>query len=167
MEDMCQLTDRLTDQKYRGSMEQVGKAIRRHGSNPMFDVLRLFDLSLFCFLTGNADMHLKNFSLLYRPGGEIALSPAYDLLPTVLLLPQDTEETALTLNGRKRRLTTSDFAQFGICLGLTEKQIDNARSRLRASLPAAFEILRAGMCSVPVKQRYKGLMEARARRLDL
>lgn len=167
MEDMCQLTDRLTDQKYRGSMEQVGKAIRRHCSNPMFDVLRLFDVSLFCFLTGNADMHLKNFSLLYRPGGEIALSPAYDLLPTVLLLPQDTEETALTLNGRKQRLTASDFEQFGTCLGLTGKQIDNARSRLRASLPAAFEILQGDTCSSAAKQQYTALMDARARRLDL
>ena len=65
MEDMCQLTDRLTEQKYRGSLEQVGKVILRHCSNPLFDALRLFEVTLFCFLTGNSDMHLKNFSLLY------------------------------------------------------------------------------------------------------
>ncbi|MBT5608236.1 MAG: HipA domain-containing protein [Lentisphaerae bacterium] len=71
MEDMCQLTDRLTEQKYRGSLEQVGKVVLRHCSNPLFDALRLFEVTLFCFLTGNSDMHLKNFSLLYRPGGEV------------------------------------------------------------------------------------------------
>lgn len=75
-----ELTDRLTEQKYRASMEQVGKAILRHCTNPVFDALRLFELTVFCFLTGNADMHLKNFSLRYRPGGEVELSPAYDLL---------------------------------------------------------------------------------------
>ena len=87
MEDMCQLTDKLTEQKYRGSMEQVGRAILKYCDNALFDALRFFETVLFSFLTGNSDMHLKNFSLLYKPGGAISLSPAYDLLPTQLLLP--------------------------------------------------------------------------------
>ena len=166
MEDMCQLTDRLTEQKYRGSMEQAGKVILRHCTNPLFDALRLFELTLFCFLTGNADMHLKNFSLLYRPGGEIVLSPAYDLLPTVLLLPEDTEETALTLNGRRRRLAQKDFAKFGASLRLTAKQIKNAQDRFRSCLPTALETLQRGCCSADTKQRFKSLIEDRAGRLE-
>ena len=126
---------------YGNLREQVGKVILRYCTNPLYDALRLFELALFCFLTGNADMHLKNFSLLYAPGGEVALSPAYDLLPTVLLLPEDTEETALTLNGRKRRLTDNDFKRFGASLKLTPKQTDNAFGRFTKNLPAALATL--------------------------
>ncbi len=165
MEDMCQLTDRLTEQKYRASMEQVGKTILRYSTNPGFDVLRFFELAVFCFLTGNADMHLKNFSLLYRPGGEVALSPSYDLLPTALLLPEDKEEMALTLNGRKRRLTRKDFEQFGQSVKLTEKQIENALDRSKNSLSAAYATLSKGLCSDDAKDRFRTLIEARAARI--
>jgi serine/threonine-protein kinase HipA len=146
-------------------MEQVGKTILRYSTNPGFDVLRFFDLTVFCFLTGNADMHLKNFSLLYRPGGEVALSPSYDLLPTALLLPEDKEEMALTLNGRKRRLTRKDFEQFGSTLKLTEKQVENALDRSKNSLPAAFETLSKGLCSDDARDRFRTLIEKRISRI--
>lgn len=165
LEDMCQLTDRLTEQKYRGSVEQVGKVILRYCSNPLFDALRLFEVTLFCFLTGNSDMHLKNFSLLYEPGGEVALAPAYDLLPTALLLPEDTEEMALTLNGRKRRLTKRDFAQFGTSLKLTEKQVANAYGRFSRRLAPALEIVSHGLCTADTKARYSALLRDRAGRI--
>lgn len=167
MEDMCQLTDRLTEQKYRGSMEQVGKAVLRYCSNPVFDALRLFEVTLFCFLTGNSDMHLKNFSLLYRLGGEIALSPAYDLLPTVLLLPEDTEETALTLNGRKNRLTREDFSRFATSMRLTLKQVENVYAHFSSSLSRALQALDKGLCSPDMKDRFKKLFEERASRIHL
>jgi serine/threonine-protein kinase HipA len=167
MEDMCQLTDRLTEQKYRGSLEQVGKAILRHCTNPLYDALRLFEVSLFCFLTGNADMHLKNFSLLYGPHGGIALSPAYDLVPTVLLLPEDTEETALTLNGRKRRLTRDDFMRFSTSLKLTGKQATNVYDRFSKGLPAALQMTTRGLCDADMKGRFHALIQDRAARLGL
>lgn len=167
MEDMCQLTERLTEQKYRGSMEQIGNAILRHCSNPLFDALRLFELTLFCFLTGNSDMHLKNFSLLYRPGGEINLSPAYDLLPTTLLLPSDLEETALTLNGKKKRLGQKDFMRFAESLRLTERQVANAYSRFSGNLTSAFRILDDGCCSEKMKEHYRGLIKERSFHLGL
>lgn len=165
MEDMCQLTDRLTEQKYRGSLEQVGKAILRYCTNPLFDALRFFEVTLFCFLTGNADMHLKNFSLIYKPGGDVALSPAYDLLPTALLLPEDKEETALTMCGRKRHISRENFEQFGKALKLTEKQIENTRDRFRKQLPAALETLERGCCSASAANQFKVLVEQRAQRL--
>jgi len=167
MEDMCQLTDRLTEQKYRASMEQIGKTILRYSTNPGFDALRFFELAIFCFLTGNADMHLKNFSLLYKLGGEVALSPAYDLLPTVLLLPEDKEEVALTLNGRKRRLVRNDFEQFGHSLKLTGKQMENALGRFRNGLPTALDTLGRGLCSSEVKDAFRELIQARANRIQL
>jgi serine/threonine-protein kinase HipA len=167
MEDMCQLTDRLTEQKYRGSLEQVGKVILRHCSNPLFDALRLFEVTVFCFLTGNSDMHLKNFSLLYRLGGEIALSPAYDLLPTVLLLPEDTEETALTVNGRKSRLTREDFMRFAASMKLTNKQVENVYERFSRNLASALQAITKGFCNPDMKDHFKTLLQARASRIAL
>ena len=121
MEACARLTDRMTEEKYRASMEQVGRAILTYSQNPGLDALRLFELTLFCFLTGNSDMHLKNFSLIYAADGLVHLAPAYDLLPTQLLLPEDREETALTLNGKKNRLARGDFAALAKSLELTER----------------------------------------------
>lgn len=167
MEDMCQLTDRLTEQKYRGSLEQVGKAIIRHCDNALFDALRFFELNICCFLTGNSDMHLKNFSLLHLQDGSIALSPAYDLLPTQLLLSEDTEDTALTLNGRKRRLGRNDFMRLAESLQLTEKQAINAFSRFSSNLDAVLELLGKGLCTHSMKERFKELISSRAARLGM
>lgn len=167
MEDMCQLTDRLTAEKYRGSLETVGKAIWKHCTNPGLDVLRFFEVNLFCFLTGNADMHLKNFSLIGSVGGEIRLSPAYDLLATALLLPEDTEETALTLNGKKRRIRQEDFRAFGTALKLTERQVGNAFRRFEKGLGAATQTIDHAICSDENKPRYQRLMSDRSQSLGL
>ena len=167
MEDMCQLTDRLTERKYSGSLEQVGREIWRHCENPGFDALRFFELTLFCFLTGNADMHLKNFSLLYDPGGPVRLAPAYDLLPTVLLLPEDRDETALTLNGKKRRLQQDDFLHLAKALRLTDKQADNTFTRMANKIDAAIETLMLGFCKDETKQRYRVLLHQRTALLNM
>lgn len=167
MEDMCQLTDKLTEQKYRGSMEQVGKALRSFSSNSGFDALRLFELTLFCFLTGNADMHLKNFSLLHERDGMIRLAPAYDLLPTKLLIPQDREEMALTLNGKKNRLRRSDFDTFGKSLRLTERQILNAYARLQRNLMKAMREMPRPFVSAEHRNEFDKLVRARLEGLRL
>ena len=167
MEDMCQLTDRLTAEKYRGSLETVGKAIWKHCTNPGLDALRFFEVNLFCFLTGNADMHLKNFSLIGSIRGEIRLSPAYDLLATALLLPGDTEETALTLNGKKRRIRLEDFRSFGTALKLTERQVDNALRRFEKGIGTATRMIDHAFCSDEGKARYRKLMSDRTQRLGL
>ena len=165
VEDMCQLTDKLTEQKYRGSMEQVGKAVLRYTSNPGFDALRLFEVTLFCFLTGNADMHLKNFSLLYEADGTIRLSPAYDLLPTKLLLPEDEEEMALTLNGKKNRLGRSDFDAFGRALRLSDRQIANAHARLQRNLTRSVAELPMPFIGERRQSEFKQLLSARVARV--
>ncbi|MCX6975404.1 MAG: HipA domain-containing protein [Verrucomicrobia bacterium] len=166
MEDMCQLTDRMTEEKYRGSLETVGKKILQHCSHPGLDALRFFEVNLFSFLTGNSDMHLKNFSLIRSQDGEIRFSPAYDLLPTVLLLPEDTEESALTIQGRKKRLTLRDFLALGNALGLTDRQISNALRRFEKGLSAAIPLISAGFCSEEMKARYQELVERRWERLQ-
>lgn len=128
MEDFCQLTERLTEHKYRGSHEQVARVLQRHSSNPGFDVVSLYERVLFCFLTGNNDMHLKNFSLIRTPMG-YGLSPAYDLVASALVVEGDDEELALTLNGKKRRLTRADFAAAMQRAGVQPKAIENVLNK--------------------------------------
>jgi serine/threonine-protein kinase HipA len=165
MEDMCQLTDRLTEEKYRGSLEAVGKAILRHCDNPGLDVLRLFEVNLFCFLTGNSDMHLKNFSLIRSVEGEIRFTPSYDLLPVALLLPEDTEDTALTLHGKKKKLRAGDFRAFGQALTLSERQVANVIVRFEKGLSTANALIDCGFCSQDMKDRYHKLLANRWQRL--
>ncbi len=128
MEDMCQLTERLTEDKYKGSMEQVAKAILKFTSNPVLDVIRFFEVTLFSFITGNADMHLKNFSLIYDKQSLIHLSPAYDMLSTRMLIAEkdDPEELALTLNGKKSNFKLKNFVKCAENIGLNKKQFQNS-----------------------------------------
>ena len=130
MEDFCQILNKMTSQKYSGSMEQIGKALLEYSTVPGLDAIRHFELAIFCFLTGNSDMHLKNFSMLQKESGKWELSPAYDLVPVKIILPQDTEELALTLNGKKNRLKRSDFETFGASLKLNEVQIRKTIQRI-------------------------------------
>ncbi|GHV44167.1 hypothetical protein AGMMS49546_27720 [Spirochaetia bacterium] len=169
MEDFCQLSGKLTEQKYRGSLEGCAKIIKLWSSNALLDLVNFFDLTLFSFLTGNSDMHLKNFSLIHTPKGMISLSPAYDLLSTRLLLSEkeDPEEFALTMNGKKRRFTKNDFLNFGTGCGLSSKQMENSFKRFKKSLGAGFSLIESSCIPGDLKKSYRTLMEERAGRLGL
>lgn len=169
MEDMCQLTERLTEDKYKGSMEQVAKALRKHSSNPMLDIVTFFEVALFSFLTGNADMHLKNFSIIDRRDGMTAFTPAYDLLSSRLVLSakQDPEEMALTINAKKRKISFDDFYAFGKHIGLTQKQIDNVLKKFQKNLSPVNSFIDKSFLSDKNKIAYKNLIKQRAKRLNL
>jgi serine/threonine-protein kinase HipA len=124
-EDLCQLTEALTEHKYRGSYEKVGKTIAQYSTQSGFDILHYFQLVLFSFISGNADMHLKNFSMLEKEDGTFSLSPAYDLVNTHLVIKGETEQMSLNLNGKKNKISRKDFDALGLSLKLTEKQIQN------------------------------------------
>ncbi len=167
MEDFCQLSERLTEDKYKGSMEQVGKVIHKYSSNPLFDAQILFEITLFSFLTGNADMHLKNFSLIDYENELTQLAPAYDLLSTRLVIPEkdDPEELALTLNGRKRKFNRDDFLQFGEKLKLKPKQIENIFKRFEKGLTNVKPLIDKSFLPEDKKTEYKELIEDRANRV--
>ena len=129
MEDMCQLAERLTEYKYKGSYEQIAKLILKYSAAPKLDLTNFWELVLFSWITGNADMHLKNFSLYSKTKGAYVLSPAYDLLSTALVMPEDTEELALTLNGKKRRIKRQDFVTSMQASGITDKVAENLFSK--------------------------------------
>lgn len=124
MEDMCQLSERLTEYKYKGSYEQIAKLIRKYSAVPLLDLVNFWEVVVFSWITGNSDMHLKNFSL-YKSAMGYSLTPAYDLLSTTIVMPEDKEELALTLNGKKARLRRRDFEQSIIASGVNEKVLDN------------------------------------------
>lgn len=166
MEDLCQLTERLTEDKYHGSYEQIGKAIQKYSATPGLDVVNFFELVLFSFLTGNADMHLKNFSLLEQPGLGMTLSPAYDLVNTALVNPADKEEMALTLNGRKKKLTKQDFVAAMNSLKLEEKQQENIFNKRAKALPKWLELIDRSFMSEEFKERYKAILIERMNRLQ-
>lgn len=157
MEDMCQLSERLTEYKYKGSYEQVAKLIRQYSATPQLDLVNFWEVVLFSWITGNADMHLKNFSL-YNTGMGYTLTPAYDLLSTVLVMPEDTEELALTLNGKKRKLQRSDFVKAMLASGIGEKVIDNIAQKFRRSIVKWMTLIDRSFLSNSMKKEYKRLI---------
>ncbi len=169
MEDMCQLSGRLTEDKYKGSMENIARIIKKHSSNTFLDIATFFELALFSFLTGNGDMHLKNFSLIYNNHSEISLCPAYDLLSTRLVIPEseDDEELALTLNGKKRKLGIDDFNAMAKQVGLRKKQVENIFDRFSSRLKSSFDIIDISFLTDGYKAQYKALMLGRAGRLGI
>lgn len=126
-EDLCQLSHKLTEDKYKSSHEKVGKIIYRYTTAPGEEILKFFELVLFCFIVGNVDMHLKNFSLITEDYSNITLSPCYDLLSTRLLIPakNDPEDLALSLNGKKQNIRKKDFVEFGKNMNIPDKVIQN------------------------------------------
>lgn len=167
MEDMCQLTERLTEDKYFGSYEQIAKAIQRFSSNPGLDVVNFFEQVLFSFLTGNADMHLKNFSLLNQPGTGYGLSPAYDMVATALVNPADDEDMALNLNGKKKKIRRSDFTAAFNTLNLDKKQQENIFRKMEKVKPQWMALIDISFLNDEFKADYKTLVENRFSRLSV
>jgi serine/threonine-protein kinase HipA len=162
-EDFCQLSELLTADKYETSTEKAGKIILKYSSKPGLDAIAFFDINIFSYLTGNADMHLKNFSLIRNGTGEIELSPAYDLLCTKLLMPEDREEMALTINGKKAKIKKSDFIELGKNLKMNNKSIENSFSRIYESIPKMKKVIESSFMSNSLKKAYLKLIDSRAK----
>lgn len=162
MLDMFQITEAFD--KYKSSMERVGKALDEYTSNTLLDKLYLFELTVFSFITGNNDMHLKNFSMIKTAYGW-ALSPSYDLLNVTIVNPEDTEELALTLLGKKKKITKSDFIEFGTQLGLNNKQIKGVFSRFNKNKSKALKLIEASFLSSKMKTNYLNILQERYERL--
>ena len=158
MIDMYQITEAFD--KYKSSMEKVGKALDSYSDNTLLDKIFYFELALYSFLSGNNDMHLKNFSMIEFSSGWI-LAPAYDLLNVAIVLPEDTEELALTMSGKKKKLKREHFEQLGQRLGLTERQINGVFHRMVKNKPQAMEWINRSFLSQNMKIAYKEVLESR------
>ena len=164
MIDMFQITESFD--KYKSSMEKVGKALDNYSDNTLLDKIFYFELTLFSFFTGNNDMHLKNFSMIESPSGWV-LSPAYDLLNVSIVNPDDDEELALTLAGKKKKLKREHFEQLGKGLGLTDKQIEGAFKRIEKNKPKSMDWIDLSFLSDNMKVAYKEILEGRYKQLGL
>lgn len=167
MEDMCQLTERLTEHKYQSSYENIAKTLLKYSSNPILDVISFFEQVLFSFLTGNADMHLKNFSMIKTSDGAYVLMPAYDLIATILVNPLDKDEMALTLNGKKRKLQRSDFEIAFLKYGIDKMMIDRSFRNLAKAIPLWLAFIDKSFVPETMKIQYVKLIKERAERLEI
>ena len=165
MEDLCQLTLHPTEYKYKSSCEQIAKTIVAYSSMPKLDLVNFMQVLLFSFITGNNDMHLKNFSL-YRPKKLYQLTPAYDLLNVAIVNPKDKEELALTLNGKKSRLKLSDFLKASATMGIEENVTMQLIASMKNTLPAWAELINNSFLSKDMKEAYLELIDKRIKALS-
>ncbi len=146
--------------KYKGTMETLGKTIGELSVNTLLDKLRFFELTVFSYITGNNDMHLKNFSM-WLPETGWVLSPAYDLLNVKMILPDDSEDLALLLGGKKKNFNKEYFDSFGDVLKLNKKQINSVYKRLKKWLPDAVRLIDISFLTEERKTAYKELINKR------
>ena len=169
MLDMCQLTNRLTEHKYYGTYQQLAETIKKYSSAPMLDVQRFWELVLFSWMTGNSDMHCKNFALIDTGNGEYVLSPAYDLLAVLFADPADTEEMAMSFSvggeksGFNRNTFMTAFVESGISVARSEKIIE----QMRTYLPKWKELISQSFLPEKMKADYYTLLDKRNRALDV
>ena len=163
MEDFCQLDYKPTEEKYLGSYERCAKIISRYSTRPGFDLTELFMRLVFCFLTGNSDMHLKNFSLIETDvsSSQFYLAPAYDLLPVQLYLTADIEDTALALNGKKQHIRRKDFLVFAETAGIPKKSAEAMITRLIGYLPKWRELCQDSLLPLEQQKQLMDLIENR------
>ena len=158
MHDMFQITEAFD--KYKSSMEKVGKALNQFSSNTLLDKLFFFELTLFSFLVGNNDMHLKNFSMIEVNSGWV-LSSAYDLLNVAIANPEDKEELALTLEGKKKKFKKEHFVNFAIELGLNNKQIEGVFKRFFNKKEDCIKMVQNSFLSNPMQLNYIEVLQKR------
>ena len=168
VEDFAQLSGATRVTKYDSSLERVVQLVEQFCTFPAIEKPKLAKRLLFCFLTGNEDMHLKNFSI-WMQDGVVSLTPAYDLLNSTLVLENAKEESALPLQGKKRKLTKELWLDY-FCkerLKLNEGQIDKIIKELQKAMPAFNRLIKQSLLSEDRQAGYRTILHARAKKLGL
>lgn len=167
MEDFCQLEERLTEDKYKGSYERCAKVIQKYSAMAKFDLTELYLRLVFSFVVGNSDMHLKNFSLIEKMecSNEYVLSAAYDLLPVNAIMPEDEDEFALTLFKKKRKIQRKDFLLFAGEIGIEQKSAEKMIAKVVKARDNFIAMCEESYLSAAVKERLIKLIENRVEAL--
>jgi len=168
VEDFAQLSGESRETKYDSSMEKVASVIEQFCTFPALERVKLFERTLFSFLVGNEDMHLKNFSLITRDE-KVELAPAYDFLNTTIALKAAKEEMALPIKGKKSKLTRNDLLNYFARerLQINERVLNDVLSRFAKALPAWRDLLEQSFLSADAKQKYSAVLTERGRRMQL
>ena len=166
VEDFAQLTGQTRETKYSSSMEKVAGVLDQFCTFPLIEKQKLFRLTIFNFLCGNEDMHLKNFSLIRR-NGKVEISPSYDLLNTTIAMPNPQEEFALTLAGRKSKITKENLIDYfgSERLGLTPIIIEKTLQEIENQKLKWYKLIQISFLSDKMKKRYIDLMSLRWERI--
>ncbi len=162
VEDFAQLAGETRDTKYNFSVEKLIKLIDDNCTFPQIEKIKFFKRFLFNFLTGNEDMHLKNYSIISQ-NDKIELCPAYDFLNSSIVLGKDVEETALSLKGKKKNLTKNILIDYlgQERLNLNQTVIDKALKELQSTIPAWYELIDNSFLRKDLKDNYKELLDKR------
>jgi serine/threonine-protein kinase HipA len=168
LEDFAQLSNGNRHTKYDSSMEKVINVIETFCTFPKIELVKLFKLTLFNFLVGNEDMHLKNFSLITREK-KITLSPAYDLLNSTIAQKKAEEEIALPIRGRKNNLTQHDLLDYFAIerLKLNPKVMTDVLEEFQKTIPKWQELISVSFLSQEMQEKYLQLLKTRCARLDI
>jgi serine/threonine-protein kinase HipA len=166
VEDFAQLTGQTRETKYSSSMEKVAGVLDQFCTFPLIEKQKLFRLTIFNFLCGNEDMHLKNFSLIRR-NGKVEISPSYDLLNTTIAMPNPQEEFALTLAGRKSKITKENLIDYfgSERLGLTSIIIKKTLQEIENQKLKWYKQIQISFLSEEMKKKYVELMSLRWARI--
>ena len=159
IEDFCQIGEFQTEQKYNSSYERCGKLITKYCTNSGLDLVNYFELLMFSFLSGNNDMHMKNFSVVHRQG-EILLSPAYDLIN-----PKDREDVALSLNGKMKKIGRKDFEMLASVLKISAKTLKRIFDKYHKNTDKVFKLIDQSFMSNEYKTNYKNIWTEKLSRL--
>ena len=163
MEDFCQLEERLTEDKYKGSYERCAKVIKKYSSMAKFDLTELYLRLVFSFVIGNSDMHLKNFSMIEKAEGssQYVLSAAYDLLPVNAIMPEDEEEFALTMCKKKRKIRRKEFLSFAEEIGIEKITAEKLLSMVIKEKETLLSMTDEAYLTENIKARLKEIISAR------
>jgi serine/threonine-protein kinase HipA len=163
MEDFCQLEERLTEDKYKGSYERCAKVIKKYSSMAIFDLTELYLRLVFSFVLGNSDMHLKNFSMIEKEEGsaEYVLSSAYDLLPVNAIMPEDEEEFALTMCKKKRKIKRKDFLTFAEEIGIGNVTAEKLLAKVIKEKGTLLTMCEESNLAEKTKERLKEIISTR------
>jgi serine/threonine-protein kinase HipA len=167
-EDFCQILNKETFKKYNGSLEQVGKILKQQSDFPGDNLYRLYELTVFNFIIGNVDAHLKNISLVYESesGTKTLLSPGYDLISTDLYILDDNEESALAINGKKNKLSAADFMILAQSFGISPKVHDKIIAKFKKLLPVWDNIIEKSFLEESKKKEFKNLIRKKMERFN-
>lgn len=158
-EDFCQLAQQRPAEKYSGSGELCARLIKQYASEPPLELRKLFEQMLFSWWVGNGDLHLKNLSLYIDESQIVRLTPAYDLVATVLLIAD--EELAMPIMGRQKNLLRTSWHKFARYCDLPDRVFESVVARQVAALPKALELIQRSSLKQETQEALALHLEAR------
>lgn len=163
MEDFAQIFNVYPEDKYkRASYKNIAQVVWAEvGEEGIAEFVRRL---IFSTLIGNADMHLKNWSLIYPDGRSAALSPGYDFVSTIAFLPDEYMALNFARSKRMTDLTIDELSYLAAKAGLPEKLVQDTAAetverfrqewmRQHSHLPltgAAIDIINKQIAKIPL-----------------